>query len=159
MKFEVFTVIRNKEMEHLLFEFRARVGISKVLKQNFPELTEEQIEKLEKRNAEYWNQIAAWLLDIDSCESEEGVIDACFEVFGNVSANDASRLTLRALKNKEAKMDNLFDKAVGVKSVSRDGKYTLCYLKKMYDSLEPEALLYVDKMLKKKMDERLEFLE
>lgn len=159
MKFEVFTVVRNKEMDHLLFEFQARVGISKVLKQNFPELTDEQIEQLEKRNAGYWNQIAALLLTLDYCESEEEVINGCFKVLGKDYADEILGLTIRALKNKEAKVDKLFDKVVGVKSVSRNGEYTMCYLKKMYDSLETEALLYVDKALKKKMDERLKFLE
>lgn len=159
MKFEIFTIVRNKEMDHLLFEFQARVGISKVLKQNFPELTDEQIENLEKRNARYWNEIAEWLLDIDCCESEEDVIDECFKILGKDSSADVLELTSRALKKKEEKVSKFLNSAVGVKRISKDTMYTLCYLKKMYDCLEPEALPYVDKKVKQKMDERLETLE
>ena len=159
MKFEVFTIVRNKKMEHLLFEFQARVGVSKVLKRNFPGLTDEQIESMEKRNAGYWNDIARLLLTLDYCESEEEVIDECFKVLGKGNMDDVLELTKRALKNKDARLKNHLTKTVSVKSTSENGMYALCYLKKMYEELEPAAMSYVDEKLKGKMDERLKLLE
>lgn len=159
MKFDVFTMVRNKNLDWLLFEFRSRVILDEALKRNFPGLGSETRTKMAKRSAEHWNKIAKILLSLDEYENEDEVISKCFEVLGKDCEEKPVGLKARTLKRKEKESEEFFNGIVSYKSFSTDENFAVCYLKKMYEYLEMSAHPFVDFKLKNEMLERLKSLE
>ena len=160
MKFEVFTMARNKWMDGLLLEFRARLLDAKVLKYNLPYLDSEQIRELDRGSAECWNNIARILLNVESYESEDEVIEKCSQALGKMYADTKYlEATMWTLAGKEKQLADFYEKIVGSKSISTDGIFAVYYLRKMYEYLESDLLRYVDENLKNEMFERLKFVE
>lgn len=158
MKFDVFTMVRNKKMDWLLYEFRSRVLLDESLKRNFPGLSMDARTKMAKRSAERWNKIAKILFNLDKYESEDEVITKCFEILGKAYEEKPSCLTAITLKRKEKESEEFFDGIVSYKSTVTDANLAVCYLKKMYELLEVSAHPFVDFKLKNEMLERLKSL-
>lgn len=158
MTFEVFTMVRNKKMDWLLYEFRSRIILDQSLKRNFSGLSSEARTKMAMRSAERWNKIAKILLNLDEHDSEDEVITKCFEVLGKVYEEKAVGLMARLLKCKEKEVEDFFAEHVKYKSNSTDVNLAVCYLKKMYELLEVSAHPFVDFKLKNEMLERLKSL-
>ena len=158
MKFDVYTMVRNKNLDWLLFEFRSRVILDESLKRNFPGLSSETRTKMAKRSAGRWNKIAKILLSLDEYESEDEVISKCFEILGKACEEKPVGLTARTLRRKAKESEEFFDEIVSYKSRVTDANLAVCYLKKMYEYLEVSAHPFVDFKLKNEMLERLKSL-
>lgn len=158
MNFNIYTVVRNKKFDWLLFEFRGHVLLGKSLKDNLS-LDMESRSKISMRVAEKWNKIAKILLNLDKYESEDEVINKCFEILGKAYEEKPVGLMARMLKRKEKEVEAFYDEQVAYKSTSADANLAVCYLKKMYDYLEISAHPFIDFRLKNEMLERLKGLE
>ena len=125
MKFDVFAMVRNKDLDWLLFEFRSRVILDESLKRNFPGLGSETRTKMAMRSAERWNKIAKILLSLD--ENEDEVISKCFAVLGKDWEEKTVGLKARTLKRKEEEANESFTGLVGYKSFSTNENLAVCY--------------------------------